>query len=151
MKARSPTAAIALALSAIALHSAHAQDSIIPGYWETTDRSPVGTKTERRCITPNDVAKFMRGPSNHIYACTYPQQTIGGGVITFRGECVDRKGQRVQLSGHGVYTHNILSMTANVSVRLLGIPLTLTASTDARRLGDTCPGPAKPPRRGSPG
>lgn len=108
--------ALALAVSALVSTVARAQDSILPGYWETTDRSPVGVKTERRCITTRDVAKFMMGPSNHIYACTYPQETIGGGAIAFRGECIDRKGQRVQLSGRGVYTHTTLAMTADVTI-----------------------------------
>lgn len=151
MKARPSIAAIALALSAVTSTGARAQDSIIPGYWETIDRSPVGTKTERRCITPNDVAKFMRGPSNHIYACTYPREAISGGVITFRGECIDKNGQKVQLSGRGFYTPTTLSMTADVSVRLLGIPLTVSASTDAHRVGDKCPAPVESSHSGSPG
>lgn len=134
-----PAVAITIALSALASTAVHAQDSILPGYWESTDRSPVGVKTERRCITPRDVAKFMMGPSNHIYACTYPHEAIGGGAIAFRGECVDRKGQRVELSGRGVYTHTTLKMTADVTIRLIGIPLSVSASTDAHRLGDTCP------------
>ena len=131
--------AIALTVSALVSTAVRAQDSILPGYWESTDRSPVGVKTERRCITPRDVAKFMMGPSNHIYTCTYPREAIGGGTIAFRGECVDRKGQRVQLSGHGVYTHTTFEMTADVTIRLIGIPLSLSASTEAHRLSDVCP------------
>ncbi|MDQ2859552.1 MAG: DUF3617 domain-containing protein [Pseudomonadota bacterium] len=123
----------------VASAAARAQDSFLPGYWETTDRSPVGVKTERRCIMPQDVAKFIRGPSNHIYACTYPRESVGQGQISFRGECVDKKGRRYPLSGKGEYTHTTLTISADVTVRLLGIPLTLSASTDAHRLGDTCP------------
>ena len=136
-------AVVALAFVTVAAHVARAQDSILPGYWETTDRTPLGAKTERRCITPKDVAKFMRGPSNHIYACAYPEESIGAGKIAFRGECVDKKGQRVQLSGQGAYTRTTLKMSADVTVRLLGIPLTLSASTDARRLDDICPATGK--------
>ena len=139
MTKRASTAVVALAFAMVAAHVARAQDSILPEYWETTDRTPLETKTERRCITPKDVAKFMRGPSNHIYACAYPEESIGDGNIAFRGECVDKKGQRVQLSGEGAYTHTTLRMNATVGVRLLGIPVSLSASTDAHRLGDVCP------------
>jgi hypothetical protein len=128
----------ALFLAALA-GAARAQDSILPGYWETTDHSPAGTKVERRCILPRDIAKVMRGPSNHIYACTYPQESIGAGKISFRGECVDKKGHRYPLSGQGVYTHTTLQMSADVTIRLLGLPFSLSASTDAHRIGDVCP------------
>jgi hypothetical protein len=130
--------ALALVLTALA-GGARGQDSILPGYWETTDRSPVGTKIERRCILPRDIVKVMRGPSNHIYACTYPQESIGGGRISFKGECVDKKGHSYPLWGHGVYTHTTLQLSADVTIRLLGLPITVGASTEARRLGDLCP------------
>ena len=140
ISARRSEGPIAMALIVAALAGgARAQDSILPGYWETTDRSPVGTKVERRCILPKDIAKVMRGPSNHIYACTYPRESIGEGKISFRGECVDKKGRRYPLWGHGVYTHTTLQMSADVTIRLLGLPLTLSASTDAHRIGDACP------------
>jgi hypothetical protein len=118
---------------------ARAQDSILPGYWETIDHSPVGTKVERRCILPRDIAKVMRGPSNHIYACTYPQESIGDGKISFSGMCVDKKGHRYPLSGRGDYTHTTLRMSADVTIRLLNLPVTFNASTDAHRIGDICP------------
>src|SRR5450432_3061474 len=108
-RAAQRTIAMALFLAALA-GAARAQDSILPGYWETTDRSPVGTKVERRCILPRDIAKVMRGPSNHIYACTYPQESIGNGKISFKGECVDKKGRGYPLWGHGVYTHTTLQL-----------------------------------------
>jgi hypothetical protein len=142
------TAAIAAVLG-VPLRAA-AQDSIQPGYWETVDRvlSPiVTTKTQRRCITPADVDKFMQGPHNHIYACTYPRQVVGQGRIELAGSCVDKKGHKVSLSGNGAFTATSLHMTAEVGFKLLGVPMTATASTDARRLGDVCP-PGSP---GSPG
>jgi hypothetical protein len=131
---------IALALTlTVMVGGVHAQDSILPGYWETTDHFLGSAKTERRCVLPKDIAKVMGGPSNHIYACNYPRDSIGGGKISFRGECVDKKGRRFQLSGHGVYTHTTLQMSADVTSRLLGLPVTLSASTDAHWIGDVCP------------
>src|SRR5690349_10427664 len=67
---------------------------IQPGYWESTNRllSPIRTsKVERRCITPADVEKFLAGPSNRHYECTYPSKLIENGVIRMSGSCVKRK------------------------------------------------------------
>jgi Protein of unknown function (DUF3617) len=128
----------AMIVSAIA-GGAPAQESILPGYWETTDHLLGTSKIERRCILPKDIAKVMRGPSNHIYTCSYPQDSIADGRISFRGECVDKKGHRYGLSGQGVYTHTTLQMSAEVNGRLFGLPLSLGASTDAHRIGDVCP------------
>ena len=88
--------------------SAHAQDSIRTGYWETTDKviSPISsTKVENRCITPKAVEKFMMGPSNHIYSnCIYPKRSVGDGKMSFKGECADKKGKKVKISASGTYT-----------------------------------------------
>ena len=81
---------LALSLLAAPL-AARAADSIRPGYWESKDTvvSPIHRVTvARRCITPKDVAKFMMGPSNHIYTCTYPEQSVAGGAMSFKGQCV---------------------------------------------------------------
>ncbi len=119
-----------------------AADTIQPGYWEARDEvlSPIHTtKTERRCITPHDVDKFMSCHINHIYQCVCPEQTAAGGVVAFKGQCVDKKGRKVGISGHGAYTPTSLTMTADVTFRLLGIPMSGEARTEAHRLGDACP------------
>ena len=121
-----------------------APDTIRPGYWESVNKIvyPLPkTSIDRRCITSKDVAKFLMGPSNHIYACTYPTQSAGHGQLSFAGECVDKKGRRVQISGHGTYTETTLQMTADVTFRLAGVPISGEATTDAHRIGDTCPDP----------
>src|ERR1700761_396577 len=85
--------AVPLALGAAAAiwaGPAAAQKAISPGYWETTSKvtSPFPTqKTERRCIAPADVAKFMEGKINHIYKCTYLTKEVGGGKIVLKGTC----------------------------------------------------------------
>ena len=124
----------------------HAAETIRPGYWEAHDEvlSPIRTsKTERRCITPHDVDKFMACHINHIYQCVCPEQTARDGVVSFKGQCVDKKGRQVGISGNGTYTPTTLTMNARVTFRLLGIPLTGEARTDARRIGDVCPAGAK--------
>lgn len=120
-------------------------DGVIqPGYWESTNRllSPIRTsKVERRCITPADVEKFLAGPSNRHYDCTYPAKLIENGVIRMSGTCVKRKGGggKVKVEGEGVYTQTSFKITATIATEIAGIPLSGRASTEARRIGDTCP------------
>jgi Protein of unknown function (DUF3617) len=143
MKAILPLlAAAAIATPAAAQPSG--SDSVIqPGYWESTNRllSPIRTsKVERRCITPADVEKFLAGPSNHHYDCTYPSKLIENGVIRMSGSCVKRKGGgRVMVAGEGVYTQTSFKITATIATEIAGIPLSGRASTEARRIADTCP------------
>jgi hypothetical protein len=122
--------------------AAAAQSAISPGYWETTNKStsPLPTsKTERRCIKPQDVAKFMEGKINHIYTCTYPTKEIGAGKIRLAGTCATRDGPPVPISGQGTYTSDTLHIDAKASVQFGGLNIAVKASTDAKRLGDTCP------------
>lgn len=125
-----------------------AQDAILPGYWETTNRliSPIPTKkTEMRCITPADVAKFMMGPSNRHYTCTYPTKSFAGGRINLKGTCHSKKGRVVDVSGQGEFTETTFKLTANIATEWAGLPLSGRASTEARRVSDTCPAPATTP------
>jgi len=139
----------AAALAAPAAAQPSKPDSpILPGYWESTNRllSPIRTsKIERRCITPADVEKFLAGPSNRHYDCTYPSKLIEGGVIRMSGSCVKRKGGggKIQVAGEGVYSQTSFKLTATIATELAGIPLSGRASTEARRIADSCP--ATPP------
>jgi len=125
-----------------------APSPIQPGYWESTNRllSPIRqTKTERRCITPADVDKFVSGPSNRHYACTYPTKVFAGGKITLKGTCVSKKGHKVAVQGAGSYTPTSFDLTAEIATEFLGLDIAGKASTEARRIADTCPPPeAKP-------
>lgn len=121
---------------------------IQPGYWESTNRllSPIRqTKTEKRCITPADVEKFMSGPSNRHYACTYPTKVFSGGKITLKGTCVSKKGRKVAVRGTGAYTPTSFDLTAEVATEFLGLDIAGRASTEARRIADTCPPPEPKP------
>jgi hypothetical protein len=138
-------AALLLAASAIsAPASAQKESAIKPGYWESTNKmlSPIrSTSTEKRCITPADVDKFMAGPSNRHYKCTYPTRVIENGKITLKGTCVSKKGRKVAVNGTGDYTPTSFQITANIATEWAGIPLSGRASTEARRIGDVCPAP----------
>lgn len=146
---------LAVAASLILSGGAMAQDSIRPGYWESTERvtAPIKSlKTEQRCVTPDDIAKFMSCYINHHYQCTCPQQVIGAGRIAFKGLCVDHNGQRVTIQGSGDFTTTTLHLSAIAGFRLLGLPFEAEAATSAHRLGDICPPGSKggPPSDGSP-
>ena len=139
-----PRLALILALVA---GPALAAPAIQPGYWESTNRllSPIRqTSTEKRCITPAEVDKFMAGPSNRHYACTYPTKVIAGGVITLKGSCVSKKGQKVAVKGAGRYTPTSFTLTADVATEFFGLDIQGRASTEAHRIGDICPQPAAP-------
>ena len=126
---------------------AAAQSAISPGYWETVSKStsPLPTsKTERRCIKPQDVAKFMEGKINHIYTCTYPKKQVGGGRIVLEGTCATRDGPPVPISGQGTFTSDTLHIDARATIALGGLSLPVKATTDAKRLGDACPAPDEP-------
>ncbi|WP_374570060.1 DUF3617 domain-containing protein [Phenylobacterium sp.] len=121
---------------------AAAAEGILPGYWESTNRllSPIHTKSvEQRCITPEEVTKFMMGPSNHHYTCTYPLKSFEGGRIKLSGECVSKKGQKVKVAGEGSFTPTTFQLTATVATDILGIPIAAKASTEAHRISDVCP------------
>ena len=143
--------AIATALSAAA-PAAAATTAILPGYWESTNRllSPIKqTKTEKRCITPADVDKFMAGPSNRHYKCAYPTRVISGGQIRLKGTCVSKKGRKVAVQGEGSYTPTSFTLTAEIATEFLGLDIAGKASTEARRIGDVCPPPEPKPESGS--
>ncbi len=136
-------ASLVLGLAAPAM----AQKAISPGYWETTSKvtSPFPTqKTEKRCLKPADVAKFMEGKINHIYTCTYPTKEIGAGRIKLVGSCSTKDGNPVPISGEGTFTSDTMHIDARISVPLGGLTVPVKASTDAHKLADACPDPAAP-------
>ncbi|MBU1378732.1 MAG: DUF3617 domain-containing protein [Alphaproteobacteria bacterium] len=142
----------ALPLLLIALASATpavaAAPLIQPGYWESTNKllSPIKqSSTEKRCITPADVDKFMGGPSNRHYTCTYPTKVFSNGKITLKGVCVSKKGRKIAVQGTGTYTPTRFDLTAEIAAEFLGLDIVGKASTEARRIGDTCPPPEPKP------
>jgi hypothetical protein len=137
-----------LILAALTLSgAARAEETIKPGYWEAEDKvlSPIhSSKVERRCIAAKDVARFMTCYINHHYSCQCPEQSYADGQIRYRGVCVDNKGAQVGITGRGTYTATTLHLTADITFKLAGIPISGQASTDAHRLGDICPADETP-------
>jgi hypothetical protein len=148
-KAAALAAPAAFALALVALTSpAGAQSAINPGYWETTSRviSPFPQKkVEQRCIKPSDVAKFMQGPSNRMYTCTYPTRQIGDGKILLKGSCRTKNSGPVPISGEGEFTAETLRIDVNIVATLGGLKIPVHARSVGRRLGDTCPVEPAPP------
>ena len=145
-------AAIAIALAALGTTTVHAaaaraaEGKPIPGYWEVTNTTTVlisSKKTERRCLVASEINKFLTGPSNRHYDCTYPSRSVGGGKIVLKGSCATKKGQVANVTAQGTYSPTTFKLNATLSTKLGGIPLSGANTTVAKRLGDTCPADAK--------
>ena len=138
--------ALALIPACVLLTSpALAQDTTIqPGYWEVTNKVSAivsQTKTERRCITPAEVAKFVMGPSNRHYKCDYPTRVFKDGKISLKGQCATKNGSKAALQATGTYSPTTFTMVADISTVYAGLPLSARATTTAKRISDTCPAP----------
>ena len=139
-------ATVALAAPLAGAARAEAPNAITPGYWETTNQvvSPFPSrKVEKRCIKPADVAKFMNGPSNHIYTCTYPTRDIAAGKIRLAGSCKTRDGKPVPLAGEGAFTADTFSLEVRIRPEIGGVTIPIRARSIARRLGGDCPAEAE--------
>jgi hypothetical protein len=135
-------AATAAVMALSAGGAAGTPDTIRPGYWESTNKvtAPIqSSKTEKRCITPEAVSKFMGCYINHHYTCVCPAQSYASGKILFHGDCVDAKHRHVEIDGEGAYTPTTLQMTAKGHFQMIGMSFPFSASTDAHRIGDVCP------------
>ena len=87
----------------------------------------------------------MEGKINHIYTCTYPKKVIGDGKIHLEGTCSTRDGPSIPISGQGAFTSDSLHIDAKASIQFGGLSVPIKASTDAKRLGETCPAPDAAP------
>ena len=137
-------------LSASSGSSLAADDQVpLPGYWETASKATLlfTSKTvEHKCLSATDVAKFMQGPSNRHYDCTYPIKTTGGGKMRFKGQCATKKGQVAYVTAQGTYSPTTFSLKASLKTTIAGVGLSGTATTEARRISDVCP--AEPAKKG---
>jgi hypothetical protein len=144
--------ALVLALATIAAPlvaaplSALAQPAypINPGTWEvkTLFLGLVGA-TDRWCVKPQDISKFLSGPSNHIYHCTYPENLAANGQLHFKGTCNDKHGYAGHLQGDGQYTPTTLRMNASGAFKFHDILLPGSASIDGRFISSDCPAGVK--------
>jgi hypothetical protein len=141
------SAALAIALPALAPSARSAERTIEPGYWETTDQvvSPLPqSKTERRCIKLEDVAKFLQGPSNHNYSCTYPTREFHDGKIRLEGTCASKHSAPMPVTGDGAYSPSDYRIDAEVSAKMGALSLPVHFRSTGHRLGDECPAPPAP-------
>lgn len=116
--------------------------TIQPGWWESTNVLNfviTDTDRERRCITPADVDKILSGRINRHYTCTYPEKRVADGKMYFKGVCVDKRGRTVNVTATGTYSPTAFTLSANLSGKVAGVPVSAKASTTAKRIGDTCP------------
>ena len=116
-----------LSLAAVSAPALAQEQTILPGYWDVTNKVSAiisQTKTEKRCITPADVEKFMSGPSNRHYTCTYPTKVFSGGKIRLKGTCVSKKQRKVEVQGTGAYTPTSFNLTAEIATEF-GIAVNL--------------------------
>ncbi len=143
---------LSAALSAItfAAWALPAQASpILPGWWESTDTitSPIQqTKTSRKCITPAQIESYLTGPVNNHYTCHYKDKKIEGGTFSMVGDCVDNNGIPAKIAVSGVYTETSFTMNGRIRIMIGGLPIPVSASTDAHRISADCPAPESAPQ-----
>ena len=140
-----PLAALALG-AALPLTVGHAESAypINPGYWEaTTTFLGLISNTDHWCIKPKDISKFLSGPSNHIYHCTYPENLAANGQLHFKGTCNDKHGYAGHLQGDGQYTPTTLHMNASGAFKFHGFMLPGSASIQGLFVSADCPAGVK--------
>lgn len=128
-------------LLAGAVRAEAAAPPVLPGWWEYTSSTAVSApKTERRCVKPDEIEAFVSGPSNRHYKCSYPVKELSGGRARFEGVCVSKHGARYPVRWEGRYTPESFSLHGVVRPNLAGLSIPVSATIDARRLAEACPG-----------
>ncbi|MBS0492205.1 MULTISPECIES: DUF3617 family protein [unclassified Phenylobacterium] len=143
---RNAPLALIPAVLLLAAPAAAQEQTILPGYWDVTNKVSAivsQTKTEKRCITPAEVSKFVMGPSNRHYKCDYPTRVFKDGKIRLKGACATKNGSKAALEATGTYSPTTFTMNAKISTTYAGVPLSANAITTAKRISETCP--AAPP------
>jgi hypothetical protein len=121
---------------------------IAPGFWEGRVSALVISGRDRRCLQGADVERYVHGWSSHVYACTYPVSTVGGGHVVWHGTCSSRGGRHLTIDAVGDYTATQFRVRGHVGSRLMGINISAPFTMTARRLGDCSQFPNEPaPRR----
>jgi hypothetical protein len=147
-----PIGALALSAFALGAFAPAIASPILPGYWESTDKvtSPIQeTKTSRKCITEDQIESYLTGPVNNHYTCHYNTRKIQDGAFSMAGDCVDNNGLPVKVQVSGVYSDTSFTMNGRMRIMIGGLPIPVSASTDAHRLSAECPAPG-PPAAASP-
>ncbi|QUD90313.1 DUF3617 domain-containing protein [Phenylobacterium montanum] len=119
-----------------------AENTILPGYWESRNHSELlisQDSTDRKCITPAQVEAYLTGPTNRHYSCTYDHRAVGGGSVNLAGQCVDKNGLRMSVGISGTYTPESFHLKAKLHTIFASLPIDGAASIDAHRVSADCP------------
>jgi len=142
MKRLAATAiAAAIALPAIAGAGTY---PINPGYWEVeTNWLGLVVKTERYCVDPQGIPRFLSGPCNHIYHCSYPVQDFHDGKAFFEGD-IRGHDELYHVRGGGTYSQTTMNFDMSGQGHWRIVPIFgAHASMKAHFLADVCPAGAK--------
>ncbi len=112
---------------------------INPGYWEVVLHWLLVDRTERYCVEPQSIARFMAVPCNHIYHCSEPTEVFEGDKFRFE-EVVTGNHERFDVKGHGDYAPERLHVSARIQRHYKILPVVILGSLDGRYLGDCPPG-----------
>ncbi|MBE7217779.1 MAG: hypothetical protein INR64_04845 [Caulobacteraceae bacterium] len=137
-----PTTAVLAAMAALCAAPATAASShaVLPGWWEYTTSSQFSAdKTEHRCVKPDEIDKFVAGPSNHHYTCTYPTTELADGRAKYVGVCVSKHGTRYPVRWSGTYDPEHFQLNGTAMPNIIGLSIPVSASITARRLSPICP------------
>ncbi len=115
---------------------------INPGYWEVVLHWLLIDRTERYCVEPQNIARFMAVPCNHIYTCSAPTEVFEGDRFRFE-EVVTGRHERFDVRGHGAYSPDSLRVSARIAGHYKILPVVILGSLDGRFLGPDCPADAK--------
>ena len=138
-----PIAALALLLAALPAVAGAQAYPINPGYWDVKENwLGLYNHTERVCIAPKNISKFLGAPCNHIYHCSYPVQSMADGKLHFEG-VIWKSNERYAVHGGGDYAPASVHMTINGHGHWNILPFAFSATIDGRFLGDDCPADAK--------
>jgi hypothetical protein len=135
--------AIALLLLPAPLCAQPLTYGVTPGYWEIkTNWLGLYTKTERDCLVPERIAKFLSGPCNHNYKCSYPIQTVADGHAHFEGD-IRGHDEAYHVTGGGTYSATTLDMSMSGSGHWHIVPMLGHAWVKAHLIAPECPVGAK--------
>jgi hypothetical protein len=134
------SSALVLGHSSAGAEEAPSAKPILPGYWSYTASTVLpGANDGKQCVRPDKIDEFMSGPHNHHYKCTYPSRRVAEGEAAFDGECVGKRNEHYHISVTGTYSLKAFALKGHIKGVILGLPLTLPISIDAKWVGAECP------------
>jgi hypothetical protein len=115
---------------------------INPGYWQVAYHWLLLSHTDRYCVEPRNITRFMAAPCNHLYHCSYPVQQIEADRFHFAG-VIWRHDERYNVTGGGAYSPTTLRFSVTGMGHFHILPFAFSASLDGQYLGPDCPAGAK--------